>query len=160
MQSAWKSKVAIAALSLSIAGATLIAKHEGTVQTAYLDPVGIPTICTGSTRNVFLGERASLAECEARLVEDTTYAGAAIKRCLQEDTRLTQRQYDALVSFTFNVGGGAFCKSTLRRKIIAGDCEGAANEFQRWNRAGGRVLLGLTKRRAEEAWMFRKGCYD
>lgn len=158
MHSVWKTRLAIATLTLSFAGSAFIAHHEGTKQEAYLDAVGVPTICTGSTKNVFLGQTATLAECEARLVEDTTYAGQAIKRCLPADTKLTQRQYDALISFTFNVGGGAFCKSTLRRKIAAGDCHGAAQEFHRWNRAGGRVLPGLVKRRAQEAWMFEKGC--
>lgn len=156
--SALKSKLAVAALSLSLAGAAFIRFEEGSKQEAYLDPVGIPTICVGSTSGVFLGQKATQRECDERLQEDTTYAGAAIKRCLTGDVRLTQKQYDALVSFTFNVGGGAFCKSTLARKINAGDCLGAANEFQRWNRAGGRVLPGLTSRRAKEAWLYRNGC--
>lgn len=144
------------ALAVSVLGLAFIAKHEGVRTAAYLDPVGIPTICAGSTRNVFIGQRASLSECEARLLEDTSYAGAAIKRCTH--VKLSQEQYDALVSFAFNVGGGAYCRSTLLKKLNQGDCHGAANEFPRWNRAGGRVLPGLTQRRHEEQQMFLKGC--
>lgn len=152
----WKSKAAAGALVLSALGVGMIQRFEGTKYTAYLDSVNVPTICTGSTRKVFLGQTATPAECEERLQQDTSYAGKAIARCTA--VKLTQEQYDALVSFAFNVGGGAYCKSTLARKLNAGDCYGAANEFQRWNRAGGRVLPGLTKRRAAEAALFRKGC--
>lgn len=151
-----KTKVAIGLLTLSLAGVGMIQRFEGTEQEAYLDSVAVPTICTGSTKNVFIGQTATLAECEARLVEDSTYAGKAVQRCTQ--VKLTQEQYDALVSFVFNVGGGAYCKSTLVRKLNTGDCVGAANEFQRWNRAGGRVLPGLTSRRKAEATLFVQGC--
>lgn len=151
-----KERYAAGALILSMLGAIAIKKFEGSSDVAYIDPVGIPTICVGSTKNVFVGQRAAPGECEARLQEDTTYAGKAIARCT--DVKLTQGQYDALVSFTFNVGGGAYCKSTLLKKLNAGDCHGAANEFQRWSRAGGRVLPGLVTRRAAEAKMFREGC--
>lgn len=146
------------ALTISAAGAKFIMQEEGTVQTAYLDAVGIPTICTGSTTNVFLGQTATLAECEQRLQEDTTYAGKAVGRLVA--VKLTQGQYDALVSFVFNVGPGAFAKSTLLKRINAGQCEQAGQEFLRWDRAGGQRLKGLTKRRAKESAMWTKDCYD
>ena len=76
------------ALSLSVAGVGFIQSWEGTERVAYLDSVGVPTICTGSTKGVYVGQKASLAECEHRLIEDTTYAGKAIQRCVRE--KITQ----------------------------------------------------------------------
>lgn len=151
MTKKWAGAFAISALGLA-----LISQHEGLRTRAYVDPAGIPTICAGSTRDVFVGQRATLAECEQRLQEDSSYAGKAIAQCTS--VKLSQEQYDALVSFAFNVGGGAYCRSTLVKKLNRGDCLGAANEFPRWNRAGGRVLPGLTKRRHAEKTLFLKGC--
>jgi lysozyme len=144
------------ALVLSLAGVGFIQSWEGTEEVAYLDSVGVPTICTGSTRNVFIGQRASLADCEQRLLEDTSYAGKAVQRCVQ--ARLTQGQYDALVSLSFNIGGGATCTSTLVRKLNQGDCRGAAEQFLRWDHAGGKRLRGLTNRRAAESAQFIRDC--
>ena len=157
MQTA-KSRIAVGLLTLSLLGVGLIQRFEGTEPVAYLDSVGVATICTGSTRDVRLGDIAKPGECDARLRADTTYAGLAIQRCLSPSVRLTQGQYDALVSLTFNIGGGAFCRSTLAKRINADDCISAANEFLRWNRAGGRVLPGLTKRRVQESTLFRADC--
>ncbi|WP_387440446.1 lysozyme, partial [Photorhabdus sp. RM105S] len=67
---------------------------------------------------------------------------------------LTQGQFDALCSFIFNCGASAFVRSTLLKKLNAGDYKGAANQFMEWNKAGGRVLPGLDARRASEKTMF------
>jgi lysozyme len=148
--------VAVVALSLSTAGTDLIRKWEGTKQNAYLDAVGVPTICTGSTRNVYIGQYATLGECEQRLVEDTSYAGKAIKRLVK--VKLTQEQYDALVSLTFNIGEGNFAKSTLLKRINSNDCYAAGLQFNRWVYAKGRKLRGLVARRADESALFLTGC--
>lgn len=148
--------VAAGALVLSSTGLDLIKKFEGTKQHAYLDSVGVPTICTGSTRGVFLGQYATLGECEKRLAEDTTYAGKAIHRLVK--VRLTQDQYDALVSLTFNIGEGNFAKSTLLTRLNAGQCRAAGLQFHRWVYAGGKKLRGLEKRREAEAALFLQGC--
>lgn len=145
-----------AVLAVSAAGLAMIAAYEGTRTTAYMDSAGIPTICTGHTRYVKLGDRRTLGECEMLLREDASEAGRAVSRLTRRD--LTQGQYDALVSFTFNVGSGNLAKSSLLRKFNAGDCYGAVQEFQKWNKAGGQVLRGLTKRRADEARLFKEGC--
>ena len=146
-----------AVLTFSAVGLGLLKVHEDTVRTAYLDPVGIPTICTGSTKKVFLGHTASLAECEERLKEDTGDAGKAVARLVQH--KLSQGQYDALVSFVFNVGSANFSKSTLLKKLNAGDCKGAGQQFYRWIYADGRKLRGLEKRRADEAQRWLKDCH-
>lgn len=151
-----KGKVAVGLLALSIAGLGFIKGFEGTEYSAYLDSAKVPTICTGSTKGVFLGQQATPAECEYRLVQDTSYAGKAVARCTT--AKLSQEQYDAVVSFTFNVGGGAYCRSTLVRKLNAGDCRGAGAEFLRWDYAAGKRLRGLTTRRKAESALFLRGC--
>jgi lysozyme len=147
-----------AAFALSATGAGVLVMHEGTVPTVYLDPVGIPTVCVGHTKTV---TRADVGKdlshlCAQLLASDTGDAQASVQRVVT--VPITQAQYDALVSFTFNVGGGALRTSTLLRKLNAGDCWGAGAEFPRWNKARGRVLPGLVKRRADERRMFETGC--
>ena len=149
-------RFAASALVVSAAGLAMISTHEGVRTDAYLDPIGIPTICAGHTEGVFLGQKRTLKECEVLLRQDSSYAGKAIARCTKVD--LTQRSYDALASFTYNAGGAAYCTSTLVRKLNAGDCWGAAREFDRWVYAKGRKLPGLVKRRAEERALFETGC--
>lgn len=95
------------------------------------------------------------AEADAILGRDLARFEAAVTRLVT--VALSQHEFDALVSFTFNVGEGALGRSTLLRKLNAGDGSGAAAEFGRWNKAGGRVLAGLTRRRAEERAMFTGG---
>lgn len=166
MQSAGKVKVAgvVAGVVLAFAstflpspqGLDTIKRHEGLSQVAYYDAVRVPTICYGSTEKVFIGQWATMQECDQRLLEDATYAGKAIARTVH--VRLSQGQYDALVSLVFNIGGGAFSKSTLLKKINAGDCYGAGREFSRWVYAKGVRLKGLVTRRADERTAWEQGC--
>jgi GH24 family phage-related lysozyme (muramidase) len=93
------------------------------------------------------------AECDARLEADVARHAAQVSAALG-DAPTNANQFDALVSFHYNTG--AIGRATLTRKHIAGDFAGAASEFARWNRAGGRVLAGLTRRRAAEARLYRK----
>ncbi|MEJ0003475.1 MAG: lysozyme [Pararobbsia sp.] len=92
---------------------------------------------------------------DAWLRADIVVAEAAVKRWVK--VPLTQGEYDALVDFVFNVGAGNFRRSTLLRKLNAGDKDGAMAEFARWNRAGGVVLGGLVKRREAECMLFQLG---
>ena len=156
MQLRDKVRVLACALTLSIAGAQFIQHEDGTVPIAYLDAVGVPTICTGSTKNVFIGHTATPLECAQRLQEDTTYAGKAVARLVR--VPVSQGQYDALVSFTFNCGPANLAGSTLLKKLNAGQCREAAAEFQRWDRSKGKHLRGLTERRKREAALFIKDC--
>lgn len=151
-----KAKLAAAALSISVAGLALIQTFEGTRTEAYADAVGIPTICTGSTKGVYLGQTATLAECEERLSEDVSYAGTAIRKGVR--VKLTQGQYDALVSLVFNIGPGAFARSTLLKRLNEGQCRVAADEFLKWRYAAGKPLRGLLKRRQAERELFVKDC--
>ncbi|RPA32103.1 lysozyme [Shewanella vesiculosa] len=151
-----KQRLAAVALSLSALGAAGIVAHEGMRKVAYVDPVGIVTVCAGHTKSAKLGQVKTAAECAELLKQDAADAGKSVKRLVK--TPVTQRQYDALVSFVFNVGETSFAKSSLLRKINANDCWGAGKEFSRWTYAGGQQLPGLVKRRADERKEWESGC--
>jgi lysozyme len=149
-------RVAAATLALSMAGAGAIVAHEGMRKVAYVDPVGVVTVCAGHTLTAKLGQVKTPEECAVLLQQDVEVAQTAVKRLVK--VHITQDQFNALVSFTFNVGEGNFAKSTLLRKANAGDCWGAGAEFPRWTKAGGKELPGLVTRRAEERKQWEKGC--
>lgn len=151
-----KQRIAALLLSLSAVGAAGIVAHEGMRRVAYVDPVGVVTVCAGHTRTAKLGQVKTDAECAELLKQDAKLAELAVKRLV--NVPLTQRQYDAIVSFVFNVGETSFSKSTLLKKINAFDCWGAGREFSRWTYAGGKELPGLVKRRADERKEFESGC--
>ncbi|OHV07514.1 lysozyme [Kushneria phosphatilytica] len=138
--------------ALSIAAA-VVGYFEGTENTAYLDPVGIPTVCTGHTgAEVRAGERLSDERCDALLKEDLGEAFTALKRQVDPAVyrRMPESRRAALASFIFNVGEGNFRNSTLLRKLNAGKPRAACNELTRWVHAGGRTLPGLVRRRRTE----------
>jgi lysozyme len=147
-------------MQTSPAGRKAITQFEGCVLKTYKCSAGVLTIGVGHTSAagspaVVPGMTISAQEADAILERDLKKFEAIVNAAVK--VSLTQGQFDALVSFTFNLGGGALQKSTLLRKLNAGDYEGAAEQFQVWNRAGGRVVKGLTTRRAAEAKMFRGG---
>jgi lysozyme len=154
-------RVVAAGLTVSFGGAAFIIGHEGTEPVVYRDPVGIPTVCTGHTSTVGqkdVGKRFSSEVCANLLRQDLRVAEAAVKRCTLSP--VTQEQYDALVSLTFNIGGTAYCKSTLVKRLNAGQCYATGAQFDRWVFAGKRKLPGLVRRRAEERTMFETGCKE
>lgn len=134
--------------------AKLVAEFEGCVLEAYYCPAGVLTIGYGHTGpDVYPGMVISSEEAVALLDTDLNKFRQAVVRLV--DVSLTENQFAALVSLTYNIGIGAFQKSTLLRKLNTGDYEGAANEFKRWNKGGGQVLRGLVRRRAAEEALFR-----
>ena len=139
-------------MRISSKGIDLIKSFEGLRLEAYLDSVNVPTIGYGHTRNVRLGQTITVEQAEAFLMEDIHEFELAIQRlvCIP----LSQNQFDALVSFTFNVGIGNLKKSTLLKKLNTGDIAGAANEFNKWVYAGKQKLKGLVKRRSKERLLF------
>lgn len=141
-------------------GRAFIGRHEGLRLTAYRDAAGVWTIGYGHTAaagppSPAAGMTITAGEADAILGRDLSRFEAAVTRLVT--VPLSQGEFDALVSFAFNVGEGALGRSTLLKKLNAGDRAGAAAEFGRWNKAGGRVLAGLTRRRAEERAMFERG---
>ena len=145
-------------MKTSEAGIDLICHYEGVRLKAYPDPAtgGDPwTIGYGSTKNVHPGMVITLDEARQRLREDLEEAEQAVLRHVTAP--LDQSQFDALVSLVFNIGEGNFSKSTLLKKLNARDYFGAASEFVRWNKAAGKPMLGLTRRRAAERDHFMRG---
>ena len=140
-------------MNASPAGRRLVQRLEGLRLTAYLDQAGVPTIGYGHTGpTVELGQTVTRQEAEALFTADLAVAEAAV-RTLQAE--LTQGQFDALVSFTYNVGAAAFQGSTLRRKVEADPADpGIPAEFRRWTYAGGAYSDGLANRREEEIRMY------
>ncbi len=132
-----------------------VSGFEGLRQAAYRDPVGIPTICFGETKGVEMGQRATLAECQGMLADSLELANRGVDACIA--VPLPDYRRAALVSFTYNVGQGNLCSSTLARKLNSGDTVGACNELSRWTRARGIELPGLVKRRATEREMCLRG---
>ncbi|TNH43767.1 lysozyme [Photorhabdus luminescens] len=126
--------------------------YEGCSLTAYRCPANVWTIGYGHTLGVKPGDVTTEAQAEQFLLDDLAPVYITIEHNVK--VPLTQGQFDALCSFIFNLGAGALVRSTLLKKLNAGDYKGAANEFMRWNMAGGRVLPGLDARRASEKTMF------
>lgn len=133
-------------------GRKLIESHEGLRLTAYKDSVGIPTIGYGHTSNVSLSDVITPEEADEFLAIDLHHAETAVYNAVK--VPVTQNQFDAMVSLAFNIGGGAFSKSTLVRVLNQNDPLHAAAHFLDWNRAGGKVLDGLTNRRESEMKLF------
>ena len=153
-----KQRIAVGALSLSAAGLIGIASHEGYSDTAYIPIAGdVPTIGFGSTEGVKMGDKIKVPEALERLRRDVGNAESAIGRCVK--VPLSQNEFDAYVSFAFNVGSGNFCSSTLVKKLNSGDYAGACAEILRWDKkkiqtAAGKTVTvtikGLSNRRKKE----------
>lgn len=140
--------------ALMVAG-SYIAYFEGRSLVAYLDPVGIPTICEGVTRGVRMGQVATNDECDVHLELEVRRHAAEVRSAVK--VPLTDNEYAAWTSFVYNVGGPAFRSSTALRKLNAGDHKGACVEMKRWVYAGGRKLNGLVKRRNAESALCLSG---
>ena len=133
-------------------GVDLIKHFEGVRLKAYKDAVGIPTIGYGSTKGVTMGMKITAQEAEGLLRRDLQRFEDAVNEYVL--VPLNQSQFDALVSFSYNVGTGALRKSTLLKKLNKRDYAGASLEFLRWTRAGKRRLKGLVRRREAERQLF------
>jgi len=124
-----------------------VSGFEGVRQVAYRDPVGIPTVCFGETRGVKMGDRHTLDECQGMLIDRLDEFNAGVNRCIRVPMSDSRRA--AVVSFSYNVGIGAFCSSTFARRLNAGDPK-ACDELLKWTKAKGITLPGLVRRRDEE----------
>ena len=154
-----KLRVLAGTLVISAAGLAGITRDEGDVRKVYLDPVGIPTVCVGHTATVTredVGKAYSAETCKELLRQDTRQAVRSVQRSVK--VPITQQQFDALVSFTFNVGVANSQSSTLLKQINAGQCKTAGQQFLRWDKARGQKLRGLTLRRQREAALWLEDC--
>ena len=137
----------------SIPSLELIKTFEGLRLEAYLCPANIWTIGYGHTKTARKGMKITNAEAEELLTGDIAWVKSCVDTAVK--TELNANQVAAVYSFIYNVGAGAFRSSTLLRKLNQDDHTGATDEFKRWNKGGGKVLAGLTRRRAAEAKLFR-----
>jgi lysozyme len=146
------------ARTVSQAGVDLVKEFEGCRTAAYPDPAsgGDPwTIGYGATgAGIARGTNWTLQQCEARLHEDLNRFAAGVSAAIG-DHPTSQNEFDATVSLAFNIGLQNFKSSTLLRLHQAGDKDAAAGQFSRWNKAAGRVMAGLTRRREAEAALYR-----
>jgi lysozyme len=139
----------IAALSLSATTLVAIVLHEGYKDMAYIPTPGdVPTIGFGTTNGVKLGDKTTPTQALNRAMVDIQKFEGAVKSCVQ--VPLTQGEYDAYISLSYNIGTTAFCNSTLVKRLNQSEYALACQEILRWNRFQGKELAGLTKRRQEE----------
>ena len=145
----------------SAAGAAAIALvgvWEGMRTKAYIPiPGDVPTVCFGETRGVKLGDEYTPAECRQMLGNALVEFETNMRRCLNNPDKIPDKPYVAFLSLSYNIGTGAFCRSTVARKANAGDLKGACDAILMWNRAGGRVIQGLVNRRQDERKMCLEG---
>lgn len=145
-------------MNISQNGINLIKGFEGLRLQPYLDSVGVPTIGYGSTYCI-CGSKITMqskpiteAVAEFMLRTNVQIYVDAVNKAITKIP--TQNQFDAMVSLCYNIGVGNFSKSTLVKKFNQGDIQGTADQFPRWNLAGGKVLQGLVNRRAKERVLF------
>ena len=139
---------------ISSNGIALIKSFESCRLLAYPDSIGVPTIGWGHTFNVKLHTTCTQSQADEWLLEDLATAEDCVNR--KVGPHISQNQFDALVSFVFNVGCAAFISSTLLRLINSGSLQLAALEFPKWDRAGTQVLPGLLRRREAEQSLFNQ----
>jgi lysozyme len=144
------SRTVIASLTLSAAALIGIAVHEGYRESAYIPVAGdVPTIGFGDTHNVKIGDKTDPIRALIKLSQHTESFQKDLKRCIG-DVPMYQHEWDAIVSWSYNIGTGAACKSTLVKNLKMRDYSAACKELLKWNKFNGKELKGLTARRQQE----------
>jgi lysozyme len=136
-------------------GLDLIKHFEGFKNKAYLCPAGVWTIGYGTTKNVKKGDTVTLAQAEIMIAQDVAESESYVNKLVK--VPITQDEFDALVAFVYNVGAGNFKSSTLLKKLNKGDHHSVPEQMLRWNKGGGMILAGLTRRRTSEGTLFATG---
>lgn len=144
-----RARLAIGALALSAAGLVGIALDEGYTDRAIIPvPGDVPTVGFGTTEGVKLGDTITPPRALQRLAADASKFEQAVRRCAP--VPMHPHEFDAWVAFTYNVGEGAFCRSTAARKLNEFDYVGACDEMLRWVNVNGAPVRGLVMRRERE----------
>ena len=138
---------------ISVEGTSLIKKFEGCELEAYQDSVGVWTIGYGHTKDVKQGDKINQDEAENLLEEEMPEYEGYINDMVE--VSLEQCQFDALVSWVYNLGPTNLSSSTLLKVLNEGEYDEVPFQIKRWNKAGGKVLEGLTRRREAEALLFQ-----
>ena len=143
-----KPRAAIASLVITASTLVAIATHESYVGQTYLDAVGVPTIGFGETKGVKPGQKTTPERALVQLLVSADEHAKGMISCVK--VPLAQNEFDAYLSFTYNVGVGAFCRSTMVKKLNEQNYTEACAELRKWVYAGNKVLPGLVKRREQE----------
>lgn len=149
-----KRLIGAGATAVLTAAGGLAYLFEGEIRTPYVDPVDVLTVCVGDTQNIVHDKLYSEYECTQRFLEDLRTAEKAVNRCTPN---LPNGIKPALISFTFNVGQGNYCRSTLARLANEGRYVDACKQLYRWVYAKGKILPGLVRRREAEAKLCLNG---
>ncbi len=147
-----KKSAGLAAVAVALVGG-----FEGLRTMAYRDPIGIPTLCFGETRGVQMGDRATVAECKTMLAGRLVEFETGLRGCLRNPDALPDGPYVAALSLSYNIGTAAFCRSSVRRLLDAGQIRQACDAFRNFTKAAGIRLPGLVKRREAERAVCLKG---
>ena len=142
---------AVSGIGIALA---IIPGFEGERHRVYRDVIGKATYCIGETENPQWGKVYTHEECQTLLEGRLEEFRAAMRKCVH--VALPAPVEGAMLSLEYNIGAGAFCKSSIVRKLNAGDFAGACDSLMLYDRAGGRVIAGLERRRREE----RKVCLE
>ena len=151
------SKVAASAAVITLA-CSFIQPWEGLWLVAKVDKIGTGrpvTVCYGETEGVKLGQRFTKQQCDEMLAKKLPRYAAEIAPCIK--VPISEKTRAALISFAYNVGSAGACRSTAFKRLNAGNTRGACDALMMWNKAGGRVVKGLTNRRAEERSLCLQG---
>ena len=140
-------------MKTSAEGVALIKKFEGCELESYICPAGVWTIGYGHTKGVHEGMVITQEQAEQMLLDELKEYEGYVEDMVEVE--LTQEQFDALVVWVYNLGPTNFKNSTLLKRINEGNFEDVPYQMKRWNKAGGKVLLGLERRREAEAKMFQ-----
>ena len=132
------------------AAISLIGGYEGLRLHSYQDVIGVWTACYGETRGIKPGMKFTKAQCDAQFARALVEFETGMRACLKEPDAIPIRPYIAFLSLSYNIGLGAFCKSSVARQANLGNMRVACNRIPAFNKAGGRVLKGLVSRRGDE----------
>lgn len=138
----------------------VLAASEGLRLNAYPDPAtkGHPwTVCYGETKGIKKGMSFTANECREMLIARADEFGNGVERCTPSAKSMPEKRYVAHISLAYNIGVGAYCKSSVSRLENAGYTKASCDAFLKWNRAAGMVFPGLTRRRHEERALCLEG---
>lgn len=153
-----KSLAALVGTAAAFILLSTVPVHEGEVLSTYYDPVGIATVCYGDTDPAMAvpGVTYSREECLQSLERQLVAHAEPVLECAP-GVGASPEMTAAFVSLAYNIGPGAFCRSTVVRRFNSGDYAGSCKAIEMWNRAGGKVLPGLVRRRADERALCERG---
>ena len=143
--------------AVGAAAIALVAGWEGLRTKAYLDAVKIPTVCFGETRGVKMGDQYTVQQCKDMLGNRLVEFEMGMRKCLRNPDSIPDGPYIAALSLSYNIGTGAFCRSSVRKLLDAGQIRQACDAFRKFIRAGGMRLQGLVNRREAERAICLKG---